>query len=961
MKMAWEANWIWKAQESYSLYNQTIVAKKSLVLETVNSAKIAITADSFYRLFINDEWVNDGPCRAWPEYYQYDVIDVSSYLKTGENEITVIAKYFGVGTFHQIPLHPGLLVQLENAGEICAATDDSWLVAEATFLVANTPKISAQMEGFELVDARLEDELCFENARTLFAVDQGPWKNLAERDVRLLTRKDFFLHRHVAAKEIAHTMQTSAIPLARLLYPGLIEGNIHLSLASAIATIVVSDEPREIRIESDLFDISVNGTVNEDGRFELLKGKNFVLGTVRSIFGYAKDATLAVEKCPVRFENPLEPGFECPWCFIPFKEFTWVGDDMVWEWMEDRSERVPGRIYDYDHERAALRERAEAYHDFLLENVRDCESFDQHLRKKAENIPSELMLMPDPHGAFMANDSGEHRDPSVRTAAALISESDGCTNVDPSSGGTVELCYDLGEQNCGYYDFECIAEAGTIVDIFGVEYIRPNGSIQHTEGNRNGLRYICREGRNHYTSLKRRSGQYILIRVSNFTNSVRFKNFKLIESTYPVPETEHFLCDDPVLNKLWEISERTLKLCMEDTFTDCPLYEQTLWVGDARTEALLAYTTYGATDIAKRCILLAAQSLECFPMVGCQAPSSWSCLIPAWSFMWGLSVWDYYFFTGDRLFLEEMWPHVVRNLKGAESYIDETGLFTGPFWNMCDWSDMDDNHKTVLHNSMFFVGALDAAIRCGEIIHDEKELSWMRKLRIGLIDAINELWDDKRGAFPDSIHADGSISESTSQQTNGLSLLYGILPREKREVAIRHLLTPDENTVRIGSSQGLMYHFMAMEKYGHHQEIIQSIRQYYQDMVDSGSTTTWETFRGSLHWLDADTPTRSYCHAWSAIPLYFFSRVILGIRQVEAGGRRFEISPRLSGLKRAEGSAQSVYGPVSVRWQVLDSEFHVSASAPENVELNFVENETHKGLRVSFDSLVREDPDKREA
>jgi len=173
----------------------------------------------------------------------------------------------------------------------------------------------------------------------------------------------------------------------------------------------------------------------------------------------------------------------------------------------------------------------------------------------------------------------------------------------------------------------------------------------------------------------------------------------LLESTYPVNAVGSFQCSDARLDHIWEISARTLKLCMEDTFTDCPLYEQTLWVGDARNESLFAYTTFGATDLARRCITLAGQSLERYPLAGCQVPSSWDCLLPAWSFLWGISVWDYYEYTGDRNFLQSVWGWVLGNLQGAEARLDERGLFSGPYWNMFDWAGIDDKHNTVLHNT----------------------------------------------------------------------------------------------------------------------------------------------------------------------------------------------------------------------------------------------------------------------
>ena len=47
------------------------------------------------------------------------------------------------------------------------------------------------------------------------------------------------------------------------------------------------------------------------------------------------------------------------------------------------------------------------------------------------------------------------------------------------------------------------------VDLYAVEYIAPDGRDPAHRGNRNGLRYITRAGRNRFTSLKRRAGRYL--------------------------------------------------------------------------------------------------------------------------------------------------------------------------------------------------------------------------------------------------------------------------------------------------------------------------------------------------------------------------------------------------------------------------------------------------------------------
>jgi alpha-L-rhamnosidase len=486
-----------------------------------------------------------------------------------------------------------------------------------------------------------------------------------------------------------------------------------------------------------------------------------------------------------------------------------------------------------------------------------------------------------------------------------------------------------------------------LVDLFEVEYITPDGVIQHTWGNRNGVRYLTRDGLNRFTSTRRRAGRYLFLTLRNQRSPVRIRKLQLIESTYPVNAIGSFRCSDARLERIWEISERTLKLCMEDTFTDCPLYEQTLWVGDARNESVYAYPVFGAVDIGRRCIRLAAQSLERYEIVGSQVPSAWDALLPAWSFLWVISVWDYYFYTGDLNFLRETWPAVVRNLQGAEHRLDENGLFSAPFWNMFDWSGIDDQHATVLHNSLLLVGALDAAWRCASVLGDEQRTSWLTGFRARLNASLNRLWDPARHAYPDSIHADGSLSPSTSQHTSFLALRYDVIGPENAPHALANLLHPPEDMVRVGSPFAMMYFYEALEKAGHPDAILRSIYECYLPMLAAGATTVWEVFPTSQD-RPGGFPTRSHTHAWSSAPLYFLGRIVLGIRQVETAGKAYEVSPVLGDLEWAAGSVATVRGPLRVEWRREAGRLLVKINAPEGVRVKFVANDSHAGLNVTI-------------
>jgi len=378
------------------------------------------------------------------------------------------------------------------------------------------------------------------------------------------------------------------------------------------------------------------------------------------------------------------------------------------------------------------------------------------------------------------------------------------------------------------------------------------------------------------------------------------------------------------------------------------LYEQTLWVGDARNESLFAYTLFGGVDIARNCIEITAQSLNRYPMTGCQVPSCWDCILPAWSFLWGISVWEHYWYTGDKKWLKKLWPAVRKNLEGAFRFIDKNGLFSADFWNLFDWAKIDQEHDCVLHNSMFLIGAIDAAIQCANTLQKNPFAKTLLIKRKQLVAATNKLWDEKRKCYPDSIHEDGTISPSNSQHTAFLSILYDIVPNRHRRHAIRNMVKPAPDTIRVGSPFAIMFLFEAMEKLGMEKEIIRSIRDDYTPMLRLGATTVWESFAcGTLG--HNEFPTRSHCHAWSSAPVYFLNRIVLGLRQTSSGCRTFELSPNPMDLQFANGSVATPLGPISVEWQCDGRKMYIAYKAPAGIKINFKRNASLKGLSLKIE------------
>jgi len=940
--MAWQAKWIWALREDYQRYNDTIRARKTFALPEFTTGSIRITADTSYRLFVNGEWAGDGPCRSWPNHYQYDLINVTPYLQIGENTVEIIAKFYGIGTFHEVPQQAGLLAQFEveaaGGGQIVVGTDTTWETCTAGEYASNVPKSSVQMSLFEQVDARLAGPREWSPAVALHPAGEGPWKHLMPRDVALLTRLPFALRRFQHAVAVEPGWRCFDFNLARALYGGeVVYANNHVSMAHAVATVLENEAPLELHLPNSGYGIVIDGVRGQDDRWRLEPGRHLICAVLDRYFTHwATDMWIRFEP-PEGYvlEHPLHPDHTNPWALLPCPELRYAMADFKWELLDDsvRQEftRKVRRTY------AGIHRAATSVESFVSEYAEACVT-----------LPPDEFLMDEANAQFQSRRVLEERAVSIAQPEALMADDDAVTEVQPAGGADVELLYDLGEQNCGYYHFDLEAPAGTVVDVFGVEYIRESdGAVQHTGPYRNGMRYICKEGRNELLALRRRSQRHLFLTLRNMTGPVRIRHFGLIESTYPTDFGEGFSCSDEALTEIWRISARTLKLCMEDTYTDCPLYEQTLWVGDARNEGLYGLECLGAYDITERCIRLAAESLELYPIVLCQVPSTWERLLPNWSFLWVLSVHDYYAWTGDKALVERTWPAIMENLRGAEGYVAERDLFSGPFWNMFDWSGIDDSHRVVLHNSMFLCGAAKRAHELAVMLGNDGDAEWLAAFASRLEGGINATWDDGRGAYPDSIHENGNASPRTCIHSQFLSLLYDIVPEEHRERAIALTLDPPEDMTGVGSPFAIQYLYETLDKLGETGRIIASIRENYQPMLDLGATTVWESFSagttGRGEW-----PTRSHSHAWSSSPMLYFNRILLGIRPTSPGFATCNVSPRPNGLTQAKGFACTPRGKLHVSWTLENGTLAIETQAPPGIQPAFLPNDSISAYKVTW-------------
>ena len=103
--------------------------KKFDVKERFEKAILYITADDYYKLYVNGSFVTQGPAPAYPFSYGYNVVDISSFLKEGQNIIAIHTYYQGLinRVWVSGDNRHGLLCDLEIDGQICISSDESFL------------------------------------------------------------------------------------------------------------------------------------------------------------------------------------------------------------------------------------------------------------------------------------------------------------------------------------------------------------------------------------------------------------------------------------------------------------------------------------------------------------------------------------------------------------------------------------------------------------------------------------------------------------------------------------------------------------------------------------------------------------------------------------------------------------------------------------------------------------------
>ena len=256
------------------------------------------------------------------------------------------------------------------------------------------------------------------------------------------------------------------------------------------------------------------------------------------------------------------------------------------------------------------------------------------------------------------------------------------------------LIADLGEETVGYLTLALTAPAGTVVDICHGEHL-DDGRVRAAIGSRNFAdRLICREGENEFLYTHRRLGaRYLELHLTGIPEGgeVSLRRLSLIPLSLPLPAAAGFRCDDRLLEKIRQVSVRTLDLCMHEHYEDCPWREQALYPYDSRNQMLYGYYVWGNCRFAAASLDLLGGNFDGDRYLRLTSPGRSSLTIPIFTLIWIVELYEYQLYSGDSSQTSAWLGQVDRILDRALE--DEVPGFPGlhhpgdskeaKLWNFC--------------------------------------------------------------------------------------------------------------------------------------------------------------------------------------------------------------------------------------------------------------------------------------
>jgi len=500
-----------------------------------------------------------------------------------------------------------------------------------------------------------------------------------------------------------------------------------------------------------------------------------------------------------------------------------------------------------------------------------------------------------------------------------------------------QIILDIGKAVQAYSVLDLEAEEGSVIEVQYAMLFYDNDRKPTTHAGLNDApnRYVARAGRQTYMATDTFGCKYVVIRLME--GAITLHSVKMVNRLYPYARAGRFVCSDPVLTGLWNIGANTIEVCSEDAYVDCIDRERAQWIADGylmgfpvscvalagpgtKSNEYCFMDTRLLRNIIRHIGLSQLPDGRLFTLRPAnRPPDEIHAILDDYSCLWVQAVREYYDLTGDLEQVREVWPTLVKALNYYLGKKTVNGLILAREFSYPGNPLAYKTCEGATFNAYLTCSLRDGAY-LGNLIKESRQADIFGQAAKDLYTRFNEqLWDASSGSYCGSI-MDGKKTEPTGHAAM-FALYYDVVPAERKASVFQHML--DHWNDGFPYTHYFYLHVLYRQN-GLDMDLraLNRIRTEWAGMLNYETGTTSESFGGG-----------SMAHEAGAVPTYFLSRYVLGVRcEGIYPNRRIRIEPRLGDLHSAEGTVLTDFGPVNVSWRKKRGKFLFSFDVPEGTQ-----------------------------
>jgi len=465
------------------------------------------------------------------------------------------------------------------------------------------------------------------------------------------------------------------------------------------------------------------------------------------------------------------------------------------------------------------------------------------------------------------------------------------------------LLVDFGKETFGFVQLNGVIGKGPVTIYYGEskeEALSPEGcetldklEINHT-------------GKQSFVTVLSKAFRFVNIQ---YDPAVNIDSVSMWYEFLPVEEKGGFRCSDEQLNKIYDVAKYTLHLNTREFFIDGIKRDRWVWSGDAYQSYLMNYYLY-FDEAAVRRTLLAQR--------GKDPVSSHINTIMDYTFYWFLGIYDYYTYTGDKAFLQQLYPRMQSLMEYCLGRRNKDGLMEGLAgdWVFIDWADGLSKKGEVSFEQLLLCRSLETMALCATMANDAAGATKYQQLAAELKQKLFTIyWNESKQALVHS-RVNGIPTDNVTRYANMFGIFFNYF-NEQQKQGVKQQVLLNNNIQKITTPYMRFYELEALCAMGEQQYVLKEMKDYWGGMLNLGATSFWEEYnpqkKGAEHFAMYGRPFgKSLCHAWGASPLYLLGRYYLGVQPTSPGYKTYSITPALGGLQWMEGKVPVPGGEVSL-------------------------------------------------